>query len=65
VKVWDLESFALKTTLPGHTGNVKALCVMGNRLFSGSSDLSIKVSCFFTLRIPSYSYQLPQGLEFR
>jgi WD40 repeat protein len=43
-QVWDLHRLECKSTLSGHIGNVKALCVVGNRLYSGSSDRSIKVS---------------------
>jgi len=43
IKVWDLQTFECKSTLTGHNGNVKAICVMNDILFSGSSDCSIKV----------------------
>eukprot|EP01118_Nematostelium_gracile_P011480 TRINITY_DN4078_c0_g1_i1.p1 TRINITY_DN4078_c0_g1~~TRINITY_DN4078_c0_g1_i1.p1 ORF type:complete len:366 (-),score=77.42 TRINITY_DN4078_c0_g1_i1:71-1168(-) len=55
IKLWDLQSFECKMSINAHEGNVKALCVMGDRLFSGSSDRSIKVwnllngSCVHTL----------------
>lgn len=43
-KVWDLKSFECLFTLEGHARSVKALCVSGQYLFSGSNDKTIKVS---------------------
>lgn len=43
VQVWDLKSFECLLTLEGHARSVKALCVSGTYLFSGSNDKTIKV----------------------
>ena len=43
--MWDLETGKEALTLRGHTGGVKTLALSadGKRLFSGSSDDTIKV----------------------
>ena len=43
IKVWDLTNYMLRSTLSGHSGNIKALCIYGNRLYSGCADKTIKV----------------------
>lgn len=45
--MWDLHSLQYVTTLNGHTRAVKALCVLGNYLFSGSNDQQVFVSIVF------------------
>lgn len=44
IQLWDLQTFKCKQTLSGHEGIVHALAVIGNRLFSGSSDKQIRVT---------------------
>ncbi len=54
LQVWDTSvSMKCLKTLEGHSGIVLALCVSGNKLYSGSQDCNIIVSthtdsnCFF------------------
>ena len=44
-QVWDLSTnYKCVQTLEAHTGIVLALCVYGNKLYSGSQDCSVIVS---------------------
>jgi F-box/WD-40 domain protein 7 len=45
INVWDLRTLDCIRTLPGHTGAVYALAIVGNKLFSGSYDATIRVCC--------------------
>ncbi len=42
-KAWDVDSLECVATLEGHKYDVRALTVVGNRLFSGCYDMTIKV----------------------
>lgn len=44
VQIWDPPNMKGKITLNGHEGIVHAVVVSGNRLFSGSSDKSLRVT---------------------
>ena len=43
IKVWDTESCVLKSEYLAHTDAVNAIIVDGNRVFSVSSDKTVKV----------------------
>jgi WD40 repeat protein len=45
VKVWDGDTGAERFTLPGHTGDIKAVAISGDhrRIFSGSDDRTVKI----------------------
>jgi WD40 repeat protein len=45
INVWDLRTLDCIRALPGHTGAVYALAIVGNKLFSGSYDATIRVRC--------------------
>lgn len=51
IKVWDMETCTIKSECTGHTGAVNALVVDGNRVFSVSSDKTIKVPCSVLSRL--------------
>lgn len=44
IKVWDVETCSMKSEYTGHMGAINALVVDDNRVFSVSSDKTIKVT---------------------
>lgn len=42
VKVWDCRTARCLAELPGHTGAVRCLSLDGGRLFSGSTDGTVR-----------------------
>jgi WD40 repeat protein len=56
INVWDLRTLECIRTLPGHTGAVYTLAIMGNKLFSGSYDATIRVRNWTALCLKHFSY---------
>lgn len=77
-QVWDLATLQLVKTLEGHAEGVNALVIVGDLLFSGSDDKTLKVwninsfnciatvsvsNCVKALTASSSSAQIIAGIE--
>ena len=61
VRVWDLKGTPSATVLEGHSKAVRSIAVSGTRIFSGSSDKTIRVWDISTL---THTHTLGDHTEF-
>lgn len=47
INVWSLDKLELQRTLKGHQGYISCMCILGDKLFTGSWDRETRVSEMF------------------